>query len=209
MKIYNLYNIFYVVQNTVSAYITKTGRSILRKRKLFNLFLKKSIEKSGFTLIEMAISVGLVATIMVSVALLLAQGIANQKETERLRLAVVLSQSKLSQLLTRPDLSPVSESGTIGNDNRMYRGYKYKIDITNEKIDLAKIAEKGSISFAPVEDKLPEDVTNASQSEKMGQGVTSQTGGLIDIMKIVVTILYPRGDGSEGEYSVMTFRKIK
>ena len=168
---------------------------------------KKCNDRSGFTLIEMSISVGVVALMMASVGTLVAKGLALQKESDRLRVAVILTQSKLSQLLTRPDLSPASESGEIGNDNALYKGYKYKINITNEQIDLAKISETGKISFAPVEDKLPEDSTNASQTEKMGQGAQTQTGGLIEVMKIMVTIIYPRGDGTDGEYVVMTFRK--
>jgi prepilin-type N-terminal cleavage/methylation domain-containing protein len=183
---------------------------ILFQNKIKNIFVtigKICSDKSGFTLIEMSIAVGVVALMMAGVTTLIVRGLALQKESEKLRVAVILSQGKLSQLLTRPDLSPTSESGEIKNDNTLYAGYKYKIDITNERIDLAKISQTGKVSFAPVNDKLPEDTINTGKNEKMGEGVASQTGGLIDVMKIAVTIIYPRGDDTNGEYVVMTFRK--
>ena len=187
--------------------VPKLSNSV-NKIKNYILLLLKLSNRSGFTLIEMAIAVGVVAMMMASAATLVVKGLELQRESERLRVAVILSQSKLSQLLTRPDLSPASESGEIGKENGLYSGYKYKIVIANEKIDLAKISETGKVSFAPVDDKLPEDATNTSETEKMGQGAVSQTGGMVEVMKITVGITYPRGDGSNGEYTVMTFRKL-
>ena len=188
-------------------YIFKMLQNI--KIKFFQIFfnLKQRVIRSGFTLLEMSIAVGSTASIMIAVLSMISLGLNQQREAENLRLAVILSQGKLSQLLTRPDLSPATEEGEISNENSLYKGYKYKIEISNKEIDLAQIAESGTISLAPIKDKLPENITNTSQKETMGQGAATQTGGMVEVMEIRVEISYPRGNGSSGKYEVVTFKR--
>ena len=178
--------------------------SIHYKNILFHRRLKK-----GFSLIEMALAILVVSFLVGSVAMLLMDGLSMQRNSEKILLAVSLSETKMAQLLTRPDLAETSEKGDFGNNPGPYMGFKYNIKITREKIDLGKIQQTGKLSTAPaLVDELPVDFQNAEKKESMGSSTVSQTGAEIEVFKIIVEITYPLGKDTEKIYRVQTFRKI-
>jgi len=158
----------------------------------------------GFTLIEVSLALVVAAVMLATVTMTVADAMRMQQESARYAVAVSLAQAKISQLLARPDLDVASESGEFGRDSGMYSGYKFKLDITREKLDITKITEEGVLSSeAPVEDLLPPDIQNSS--DKKEEKIGAPEGDKMEILKIVVTIRYPM-KSSEGIYTVSTFR---
>ncbi len=184
---------------------------------LFRYFKKKFLRRlraktsAGFTLVEMSLAIGIAASMSVLVMSTIADGMAKQGESDRLAIAVSLAQTKLAQLLSNPNLSTSSNKGSFGDDSGIYRGYTYDVTVREEKIDLAKVAETGELKGVPVKDQLPPSQSGAGApgQQSAGQSVGSQTGGLVDIVRIIVKINYPIGGGASGEYRVETFRDAK
>ncbi|MBI3395198.1 MAG: hypothetical protein HY042_05140 [Spirochaetia bacterium] len=181
-----------------------------RLRRLFRMLSAASLRtraRTGLTLAEMAIAMAVATMMTVLVTTTVSDGLRLQGEADRLSVAVALAETKLSQLLSNPNLSTSNNRGTMGDDTGIYAGYTYDIKITEEKIDLAKSGETGELNALPVGDQMPAGATNtAANPPKMGESTKTETGGTVDIVRIVVKIIYPRGRSGPGEYRVETFR---
>ena len=170
---------------------------------------KKKAFRKGLTLVDVAMAMLVAAVLLSTVLVLVADAQGMRKEAERISLAVALAQAKLSQLLSNPELESMKKKGMFDKNSGIYSEYEWEIEVREETIDLAKVAESGELESVPLDDKLPEGIQNESGREKMGQGAATQTGGMVDIIRIIINITYPRGGSERGEYRVETFRGAK
>lgn len=164
------------------------------------------MSRRGMTLIEMAIAIAVAASMLMIITMTVSTGLRMQTESDRLSVAVSLAQTKLSQLMSNPGLTAGKSTGQFGQEGGLYAGYAYEITIKEERIDLAKVAAEGEIKPAVVGDQIPAGTQN--QAATTVRNVTgSETGGLVDIVRIIVIIKYPKGRG-QGEYRVETFKGV-
>ena len=164
-------------------------------------------KRAGLTLLEMGLAVATASSMAFLVTATVASALRMQMEADRLTVAAALAQTKLAQLLTNTNVSTGDSKGTFGSDQGIYAGYDWSVHIREEKIDLAQVVETGKLQGVPLDDQLPAGIQNQAGPERAGQTATTQTGGLVDVVRMVVRIQYPRGDGVKGEYRVETFRR--
>ena len=162
--------------------------------------------RTGLTLIEMSMAMLFAGIFSTTIVITVADGLEMQVEADRLSAAVAVTQMKLSQLLSNPNLETSEQKGAFDEKDGIYAGYKYEIKVREEKIDLAKVAETGELDGVNLDDQLPAGFQNGGASRE-DKGPATQTGGVVDIVRIVMKVNYPRGRrGGEGEYRVETFR---
>lgn len=162
--------------------------------------------RSGLTLAEMSLALVMAAIMSVMVTTTVSDALRMQGEADRMSVAVALAQTKLSQLLSNPNLSTSDSKGQLGSDAGIYAGYGYEVNVREEKVNLTEVAKTGRLEV--VNDQLPAGAQNTGGNvEKAGEGAKTATGGDVDIVRIVVKIYYPLGrEGGTGEYRVETFR---
>lgn len=161
--------------------------------------------RAGFTLVEMALALAIASSFLVFLTANVSEGIQMQLEADRMTVAVAIAQAKLSQLRNNPNLSPVDQEGEL-TDAGMYSGYKFRIKVTEQDLDLAEIQESGKIKSPSLGDQLPAGVQNqAGNQESLGTSTSTQTGGKIPTLRILVAIEYPVGNGFR-EFRVETMQ---
>ncbi len=161
--------------------------------------------RKGFTLVEMALAQGIASSYLEFLTANLSEGNQMQLEADRLTVAVAIAQAKLTQLRNTPNLGPLDQEGEL-NEAGMYSGYRFKIEVREEPLDLAEIQRSGKILAPAVDDQLPAGVQNtAGGTESLGTSEQTATGGRIDTLRIVVIIEYPVGGGYR-EFRVETLQ---
>lgn len=165
--------------------------------------------RAGFTLVETALALTITTIMLVMITATIADAERLQMEADRLSLAETIAQAKMTQLTSGIGLEVTDQQGEFGDSAGIYSGFGYEIQVREEQIDLAKVAESGSIEGSPaLDDQIPAGVQNQAPKEIAGASSGSVTGGLIDVYRVRVKILYPRGTGGEkGEYTVETYRE--
>ncbi|MEQ9362934.1 MAG: prepilin-type N-terminal cleavage/methylation domain-containing protein [Leptospirales bacterium] len=180
-------------------------RRILRR---FRTRARRLRRRSGFTLVEMALALAIASSFLVFLTANVSEGIQMQLEADRMTVAVAIAQAKLSQLRNNPNLSPIDQEGEL-TDAGMYSGYKFRIRVTEEDLDLAEIQQSGKIQSPALGDQLPAGVQNqAGAEESLGTSETTATGGKIPTMRILVVIEYPVGNGFR-EFRVETLQAAR
>ncbi|MCR9144560.1 MAG: prepilin-type N-terminal cleavage/methylation domain-containing protein [bacterium] len=188
---------------------SKTMRPRLRRlwRKLRNR-ARHLQRRAGFTLVEMALALAIASSFLVFLTANVSEGIQMQLEADRMTVAVAIAQAKLSQLRNNPNLSPLEKEDTI-SDAGMYSGYKFRIKVTEEDLDLAEIQQSGKIQSPALGDQLPAGVQNqAGNEESLGTSESTATGGKIPTLRILVVIEYPVGTGFR-EFRVETLQAAR
>lgn len=168
-----------------------------RKRSGLRRWNRRLRRRLGFSLFEVALALGVASGFLVVLTATVAEGLRMQIESDRLTLAMVVAQAKLSQLRNNPNLSPLDEEGEIENAGQ-YSGYRFHLKVAEEKLDLAKIAEGGGdeANTPAVDDLLEPGVqNNTAEEESLGTSEQTQTGGLVEVLRVIVAIDYPSGDG--------------
>lgn len=178
----------------------KAGRFILA---LYFRKNRKFTRRIGLTLIEVMIAITVGTISMMGAVMSLADGVSLQLQATRIAVASSIAQARMTQLLSHPNLERFTDSGSFGDDHGIYAGYEYDISVREEQIDLADVAASGELN-ANIDDQLPPPVQN--QGEAPEQSRATQTGGLVDIHRIVIIIRYPSGNDQMGEYRLETFR---
>lgn len=176
-----------------------------RKASIFQR-IKRKKDREGLTLIDMSLAIGVAAVMMLSTITFVADAQALRTEADRVAVAVALAQIQLSQLLSNPELTRMKRNGKFDRNHGIYAGYAWEVEVREEKLDLAKVAESGKLDSVPIDDQLPPSTQNQIDREKAGQGASTQTGGVVDIVRIIVRINYPRGGAPDGLYRVETIR---
>lgn len=164
--------------------------------------------RKGFSLIEVALALGIAASGMVWTYSLISNGLTLQRRGIALSNAVLLAKIKMTQIDASSKLESDTASGTIPG----YKGYRFETVIKEEELDLLKLAkgEGAESKSKPPEDLLGKSNTGVSELLKK-RGMTqseSQTGGLIKVLKITITIFYPDGY-EEAKYKIETFRSLQ
>ncbi len=181
----------------------KREKSTQRRRKLLRLPLKMV---RGFTLLEMGLAVAIASAVLAYTAAIIAQGLRLQEEAGRLATAIMLAQTKISQLRNDPDLKPLDESGQFEEEG-LYQGYGWEIEVREEKFDLAKVyGDQEEDAGLAIDDLLPEEARNEGDEEQVSLSDRAATFGEIEVMRINVVITYPKGSGERGTYRVETFQ---
>ncbi len=164
--------------------------------------------KKGVSLFEVGLALGVAATLAVSTLGLVSSAYQMQGKAQKLELSANLASIKMTQILSMPELENTNQKGTL--DIALYKGFEYQILIKEEQIDLAQVAQSGSLNFnVPIDDQLPAGVQNYKGKEKMGQNIT-ETGGLVPVYRIKIIITYPLDNkGNKGTYEVESFKAVK
>lgn len=92
----------------------------------------------GFTLLEIMVSVAIIAIVLVSVLRLQGQTISMNETIRFYSIAPILADSKISEIKLNPSNFDLSSSGDFGDD---YPGYTWKVEIEEMKIDVFESAE--------------------------------------------------------------------
>lgn len=174
-----------------------------RNKKNWKSFLNK---RKGFTLVEVAIALAIVSSVIVWTYTMIAQGLMMQRESIHLSNAVHLAKIKMSQIESAQRLEATTAKGPIPG----YPGYKFETEIKEEEMDLLKLAKgEGDKSKNKPPDDLLGGNNNTSINElmkKRGQSMEqSQTGGIIPVFKITLDIIYPSG-AKEDTFRAQTFK---
>ena len=161
--------------------------------------------RRGFTLIEISIALAIAASAIVFTFSLISKGLSLQRQSITLTNAVFLAKIKMAQIDASPKLETTSSKGEIPG----YEGYRYETEITEEELDLLKLAEQGG---EKKQKSNPDDLLGSNANSKMddllkkrGKSSASKTGGVIKVFRIKVNIYFPSGYG-EKVYAVETIK---
>ena len=91
--------------------------------------LNRYMGTSGFTLLEIVISLGLIATALLAIFRLQAQNLDLQSEAQFITTANLLAGERLARIQARGTLTEGTETGDFGDD---YPNYRYREEINAE-----------------------------------------------------------------------------
>ena len=92
----------------------------------------------GFTLLEVMVSVAIIAIVLVSILRLQGQSISMNEAIRFYTTAPLLADTKISEIRLNPSNFELSSSGDFGNE---YTGYAWKVQIEEIKIDVIESPE--------------------------------------------------------------------
>ncbi len=194
-------------ETQVDLHEKNAGKPIFESLKNLNLRVRN---RTGLTLVEMALATVVATTFSLYVTLFISGGIQAQVEADRMSIAASLAQTKMSQLLSAPTLEPTANKPQphhFGRDSGVYAGYEVTVIVRQDKINLQNTLSSGELKSVPVDDKLPAGVQNQEQTiEKAGSSEASVTGGDVNVHRIVIDIKVPLGPNSFRMYRVETLR---
>ncbi len=88
---------------------------------------------NGFTLLEVMVSVSIIAIVFVSILRLQGQTISMNETIRFYTIAPLLADTKISEIKLNPSNFELSSSGDFGDD---YPGYTWKVEIEEIKLDV-------------------------------------------------------------------------
>jgi general secretion pathway protein I len=181
--------------------------NLIQLKSKFNRPFRFSF-RSGFTLIEVMFALTIAGSAGAIIFGLIAKAIQSQNESVHISNAVHLAKIKMAQI----DSSTSMETNTTRGEIPGYPGYEFETIIEEKERDLLKMAtgqESEELKSKTPKDLLGDRDANLNDILKnRGQMQGSQTGGLIKIFEIKITITYPLGRKKE-KYTVETFRATK
>jgi general secretion pathway protein I len=175
--------------------------------------IKKTIHRKhpvrrGFTLIEVTIGMVMAAVAMTYTYSMIIDGMKYQKQAVQLSNAVHLAKIKMAQV----DSSTTMQSDTTKGAVPGFPGYEFITEIKEEEMDLLKMA--GGPNADALRKKAPKDMLGDKDvglndlMKKTGKNKTFETGGILKVFRVKVTITYPDG-AKNNSYIVETFRSTK
>lgn len=171
-------------------------------------YCKRKSKRSGFTLLEVAIGMGMAAAAMVYTYAMIADGMKYQKRAVTLTNAVHLAKIKMAQV----DSSTTMQADTSKGNVPGFPGYTFETEIKEEELDLLKLAagpKADELRKKAPKDMLGDKDTGLSDlMKKRGQKKSFETGGLLKVFHVRVAIQYPDGN-KRSTYQVETFRSTK
>lgn len=169
---------------------------------------KIRIVKQGFTLFEVTIAMAMAAAVMTYTYSMIAEGIGYQKRAVLLSNAVHLAKIKMAQV----DSSTSMQTDTSRGNIEAFPGYSFETEIKEEEMDLLKLASgKDSEELkrkAPKDMLGDKDVGLSDLMKQRGQKKSFETGGLLKVFRVKVSIFYMDGNKKQ-TYTVETFRSTK
>ncbi len=169
---------------------------------------KKRNKRSGFTLLEVAIGMGMAAAAMVYTYAMIADGMKYQKRAVTLTNAIHLAKIKMAQVDSSTTMQSDKSKGTVPG----FPGYLFETEIKEEELDLLKLA--AGPKAEELKKKAPKDMLGDKDEglsdlmKKRGQKKSFETGGLLKVFHVKVAIEYPEGN-KKSTYQVETFRSTK
>lgn len=164
--------------------------------------------RSAFTLFEVTIAMAMAAMVMTMTYSLIADGISYQKRAVLLSNAVHLAKIKMAQV----DSSTAMQTDTTKGSIDAFPGYSFETEIKEEEKDLLKLASGKDAellkSKAPKDMLGDKDVGLSNLMKNRGQKKSFETGGLLKVFHVKVSIFYMDGNKKE-KYVVETFRSTK
>jgi prepilin-type N-terminal cleavage/methylation domain-containing protein len=98
----------------------------------------RSSRNRGFSLLEVVISLGLIATALLAVVQLQAQNLDLQTEAQFITIANLLAQDRLARIMAAASLAEGSSSGDFGDDFPLY-AYREEISQVSELEHLFRV----------------------------------------------------------------------
>lgn len=169
---------------------------------------RSKLNSRGFTLFEVTIAMAMAAMVMTYTYSLIAEGISYQKKAVLLANAVHLAKIKMAQV----DSSTTMQTDTTRGSIDAFPGYTFETEIKEEEMDLLKLA--GGPNAEELRKKAPKDMLGdkdvgfSDLMKKRGQKKSFETGGVLKVFRVKVSIFYMDGNKKE-TYSVETFRSTK
>ncbi|MDF3821521.1 prepilin-type N-terminal cleavage/methylation domain-containing protein [Leptospira sp. 96542] len=170
--------------------------------------IQTNFARQAFTLLEVTIAMAIASAAMTYTISRITEGILLQKRAVLLANAVHLAKIKMAQV----DSSTSMQSDTTKGNIEAFPGYSFETEIKEEEMDLLKLAA------GPDADKLrknapkdmlgDKDVGLSDLMKQRGQKRSFETGGLLKVFRVKVSIFYMDGNRKE-TYSVETFRSTK
>ena len=184
-----------------------------KRRRIRRLWLTVNLglqQRLGFSLIEVSLAIIVVSTVLVTGISSTLSALNLQLEGDRLALAMSLAQTKMAELRSEANLSATDDSGEIVDQEDAYFGYKWQTSIREENINLSEVLESGGEGPLFDDGLLPDSVQN--QAEQRDKGVEGSSKsffslGDIPILRITVSVEYPKGGGIYGKYNVETLQR--
>ncbi|WP_109019856.1 type IV pilus modification PilV family protein [Leptospira kobayashii] len=170
--------------------------------------LLRPLSRRGFTLVEVTIGMAMAAVAMVYTYSMIADGMKYQKKGVQLSNAVHLAKIKMAQV----DSSTTMQSDTSKGEIPGFPGYRFETEIKEEEMDLLKLAAGPNAEElkkkAPKDMLGDKDVGLSDLMKKRSQTKNFETGGIMKVFRVKVSITYPDGI-KDATYTVETFRSTK
>ncbi|MCB1172399.1 MAG: hypothetical protein KDK39_02485 [Leptospiraceae bacterium] len=165
--------------------------------------------RNGYSLAEMALAVMAVSLYLGGIMWTIVGGVDLVVKADNRTIALALAQAKMSQLLNNPNLSPSRGEYRTINNSGIYNGFRWQVEIKQDKVNLAEVSEKGSMA-PDIDDQLPASVQNPStREESAGSSTSTVTGGDIEILRIIVSIKPPEATSQDWVYRVVSFQPLR
>ena len=132
-----------------------------------------------------------------------------QIEADRMALAMSLVQTKMAEIRSDKELSAEDNSGEFSDTDSIYYRYRWKTSVKEENLNIGELLEN-SFGDLPLGDQLPAGVQNSDGEEESAAKKGLFSLGEIPILKISVTVEYPKGKGNAyGTYHVESIQRSK
>ena len=165
----------------------------------------------GFSLLELAVALGIVSSILVVTIASLSDMVLLRRDGVKKSRAMYVAQEQLAALYSSPNgLQIASNNGTYLDENSGDE-YDWETFVTQEIIDILSLSQGlglgGEEGGAPdISDQLPANVRNPSDNPDTQQsGFDTSILGEVRILRIVISVYYPKGRGVKGKYQIQSF----
>lgn len=139
--------------------------------------LKKT--KKGFTLIEIMVALGVLGAVLGMILNVLMKGLSMRQDSADIVRATFLAEEKMNEI------KAIMRTESNKGEFEAFPSYSYEYDITEETLDLAKLAE----DFG-AEDRLASSEELKYLRDRSG-GEKSTTGMVFKMLKYYVVVNYP------------------
>lgn len=185
-------------------YLQRSRRFVRRVR----LRAKLLESRAGYTIAEMSLAMMAAAICIGGISWQVAAAVELVVKADARTIALALAQAKMSQLMNNPNLSPTDQPYATMQNAGIYSGYRWKVKVNEEKINITAIAQGQMESV--FESQMPDGVQNNSTEEEFaGSSNETQTLGDVPIYKIVVSIMPPKDRKDQWDYRVVSFQPIR
>ena len=172
--------------------------------------------RSGFTLLEVMMTLGIAAPIMMAIFELVFSAFASRDKAARLDMAVVLAQKMMIDI----EGSRPIKTGPSKGDFEEHPGYRFESLVKEVEVDLMNGGKEVGEDGPELEDGEPrknpieafgiggekgEKMMEQAKQKSGGQFQDSLTAGTVPMMRVSVTIFYKDGE-NESSYELKTYR---
>ncbi len=184
------------------------AKSFRKQRRKWIALQLQTRKKLGFSLLEMGIAISVMSLVLVTAISSVVSALHLQVDADRLALAMSLLQTKMAEIRSNPDLSSTDASDEITDSESIHYGYKWESSVEEDTLNVTDLLE-GTLAATGLGEELPDGVQNQLGDKKESQKSTLFSLGDIPILRISLTVEYPKGKGAYGIYNVETLQRSK